>query len=301
VALEGVKVRSPELRGSGVTLPIARSLTMVAAVTGAIEVAFDRIIVPTLSHAVGPSLAPLATASGVVARLMVAVTLAFVVGAAVAWATVLWHTSPGAAVGIGIAVWAALATGLLDSSLAAAVLRISVTVALAVVVVTMLRPGLAAIGVGSAAVAVVAGQWSVVGHVLGLRIVAEFALAAALVILAVAVAGRTRSRLAVAGSSIAAGVAVVALSSEQGPLLALWASGAALWMPSLVYVATAAAAGLLLATWLARARTRYLAAGVCLLLIAGVAPAFAHHSLTGLVAVIALATYAGADEGAPWL
>ena len=91
------------------------------------------------------------------------------------------------------------------------------------------------------------------------------------------------------GLTVGAAVAAAALVSDRTPLVALWASGATLWMPSLVYIGAGAAVGLLLANWLPNRSTRHLAAGLALLAVAGIEPTLVHHNVTALVALLALA------------
>ena len=120
------------------------------------------------------------------------------------------------------------------------------------------------------------------------RVIAETALVVALFLFAASVAGWSR-RSVIGLMARGAIVAAAALVSDRTPLVALWASGATLWMPSLVYIGAGAAVGLLLANWLPNRSTRHLAAGLALLAVAGIEPTLVHHNVTALVALLALA------------
>jgi hypothetical protein len=94
---------------------------------------------------------------------------------------------------------------------------------------------------------------------------------------------------------VAAGVgaaAAVALASQPGyaAILSLWVAGITLALPPLTYVAAAASFGLVLAHWIRSPETRHLAAGVVLLVAAGIAPVMVHHNLTAIVGLALLAT-----------
>ena len=84
-------------------------------------------------------------------------------------------------------------------------------------------------------------------------------------------------------------LATIPAGADRTPLVALWASGATLWMPSLVYIGAGAALGLLLINWLPNRSMRHLAAGLALLAVAGIEPTLVHHNVTALVALLALA------------
>lgn len=273
--------------------PTAAALTGAAAIGGVTEVLLERVAGPMLTHAAGPSLAPVAALTSRLGTLVVAVTAVLVLLAAVAWAGVAWerHRFVGAA--ILAAVVTALAAGVFGGSGIFTLLHLSVAVVVIGTVLAVRLPGIYGVAVAAVAVAIVAGQWSlgIPGgqYTVAARVIAETALVVALFLFAASVAGSCPRRRAVIGLTVGAAVAAAALLSDRTPLVALWASGATLWMPSLVYIGAGAAVGLLLATWLPNRSTRHLAAGLALLAVAGIEPTLVHHNVTALVALLALA------------
>jgi hypothetical protein len=271
--------------------PTAAALTGAAAIGGVTEVLLERVTGPMLTHAAGPSLAPVAAMASSLGTLVVAVTAALVLLAAMAWAGVAWkrHRIVGAA--ILAAVVTALAAGVFGGSGTLTLLHLSVAVAAIGTVLVVRLAGIYGVAVAAVAVAIVAGQWSlgIPGgqYTVAARVIAETALVVALFLFAASVAGW--SRRSVIGLGTGAIVAAAALVSDRTPLIALWASGATLWMPSLVYIGAGAAVGLLLANWLPNRSTRHLAAGLALLAVAGIEPTLVHHNVTALVALLALA------------
>jgi hypothetical protein len=271
--------------------PTAAALTGAAAIGGVTEVLLERVTGPMLTHAAGPSLAPVAAMASSLGTLVVAVTAALVLLAAVAWAGVAWkrHRIVGAA--ILAAVVTALAAGVFGGSGTLTLLHLSVAVAAIGTVLVVRLAGIYGVAVAAVAVAIVAGQWSlgIPGgqYTVAARVIAETALVVALFLFAASVAGW--SRRSVIGLGTGAIVTAAALVSDRTPLIALWASGATLWMPSLVYIGAGAAVGLLLANWLPNRSTRHLAAGLALLAVAGIEPTLVHHNVTALVALLALA------------
>ena len=271
---------------------LAPALTVAAAAGGVLEVLLERVAGPILTHAAGPSLAPVATMVSRAGTLAVAVTAVLVLLAAVAWAGVAWerHRIVGAA--ILAAVVTGLAAGVFGGSVTFTLLHLSVAVAAIGTVLVLRLPGIYGIAVAAVAVAIVAGQWSLGSQggefTVPARVIAEAALVVALIFFAASVAGWSR-RHSVVGLTIGAVVATAALLSDRTPLVALGASGATLWMPSLVYIGAGAALGLLLANWLPNRSTRHLAGGLALLAVAGIEPTLVHHNVTALVALLALA------------
>ncbi len=273
-------------------LRLAPAITIAAAVAGVVEVLLERVAGPILTHAAGPSLAPVAAMASNLGTFVVSVTAVLVLLAAVAWAGVAWarHRIVGAA--ILAAVVTALAAGVFAGSGTLTLLHLSVAVAAIGTVLVLRLPGIYGIAVAAVAVAIVAGQWSLGSQggefTVPARVIAEAALVVALILFAASVAGWSRRR-SVVGLTIGAVVATAALLSDRTPLVALWASGATLWMPSLVYIGAGAALGLLLANWLPNRSTRHLAGGLALLAVAGIEPTLVHHNVTALVALLALA------------
>jgi len=272
---------------------LAPTLTVAAAAGGVLEVLLERVAGPILTHVAGPSLAPVATMVSRAGTLAVAVTAVLVLLAAVAWAGVAWerHRIVGAAI-LAAAV-TALAAGVFAGSGTLTLLHLSVAVAAVGTALVLRLAGISGIAVAVVAVAIVAGQWSL-GSAGGeftvpARVIAEAALVIALFLFAALAAGSLPRRRALIGLTVGAVVAAAALLSDRTPLVALWASGATLWMPSLVYIGAGAAVGLLLINWLPNRSMRHLAAGLALLAVAGIEPTLVHHNVTALVALLALA------------
>lgn len=274
-------------------LRLAPAITIAAAVGGVVEVLLERVAGPILSHAAGPSLAPVAAMASNLGTLVVSVTEVLVLLAAVAWAGVAWESHRIVGAAILAAVVTALAAGVFGGSGTLFLLHLSVAVAVIGTVLVLQLPGIYRIGVAAVAVAIVAGQWSLASpggeFTVPARVIAEAALVIALFLFAASATGSCPRRRAVVGLTVGAVVAAVALLSDRTPLVALWASGATLWMPSLVYIGAGAAVGLLLAKWLPNRSTRHLPAGLALLAVAGIEPTLVHHNVTALVALLALA------------
>jgi len=274
-------------------LRLAAAITIAAAVGGVVEVLLERVAGPILTHAAGPSLAPVAAMASNLGTLVVSVTAVLVLLAAVAWAGVAWerHRMVGAAI-LAAAV-TALAAGVFADSGTLTLLHLSVAVAAVGTALVLRLPGISGIAVAVVAVAIVAGQWSLGSSggefTVPARVIAEAALVIALFLFAASVAGSLPRRRALIGLTVGAVVAAAALLSDRTPLVALWASGATLWMPSLVYIGAGAALGLLLSNWLPNRSMRHLAAGLALLAVAGIEPTLVHHNVTALVALLALA------------
>lgn len=274
-------------------LRLALAITIAAAVGGVVEVLLERVAGPILSHAAGPSLAPVAAMASNLGTLVVSVTAVLVLLAAVAWAGVAWESHRIVGAAILAAVMTALAAGVFGGSGTLTLLHLSVAVAVIGTVLVLQLPGIYRIAVAAVAVAIVAGQWSLASpggeFTVPARVIAEAALVIALFLFAASATGSCPRRRAVVGLTVGAVVAAVALLSDRTPLVALWASGATLWMPSLVYIGAGAAVGLLLTKWLPNRSTRHLAAGLALLAVAGIEPTLVHHNVTALVALLALA------------
>jgi hypothetical protein len=224
---------------------------------------------------------------------VVSVTAVLVLLAAVAWAGVAWESHRIVGAAILAAVVTALAAGVFGGSGTLFLLHLSVAVAVIGTVLVLQLPGIYRIAVAAVAVAIVAGQWSLASpggeFTVPARVIAEAALVIALFLFAASATGSCPRWRAVVGLTVGAVVAAVALLSDRTPLVALWASGATLWMPSLVYIGAGATVGLLLAKWLPNRSTRHLAAGLALLAVAGIEPTLVHHNVTALVALLALA------------
>lgn len=280
---------------------LAAALTGAAAVGGVIELLLERVAGPVLTHGAGPSLAPAATVVSWVGAVAVGTTAILVLLSALAWAGAAWPQNRIAATIILVAAVLTLAAVISGDGFIVALLNVSIAVAAITAVLVLRVSGLYRFGVAAVAVAIVAGQWSLAGWsgqvTVTARVIAEAALVLALLLFAASAIGSGRRR-SVAGLTIGATVAAVALVSPNTALVALWASGATLWMPSVVYIGAGAALGLLLATWLPERSTRHLAAGLVLLAVAAIEPTLIHHNLTALVALLALS--AVPERGARW-
>ncbi len=133
------------------------------------------------------------------------------------------------------------------------------------------------------------------------RAVGEAALVMALLLLALAVSTSSHRGLTSSlGLAAGAGLAAVSLVSDFTPFVALWATGAILWLPSLAYIAAAGAAGYVLASWLSEPATRHRAAGLILLAVAGIEPTLVHHNATALLALVALGAHSAKEEAPSW-
>jgi len=290
-------LRPPSYAGTPIPrYRLAPALTGAAAVGGVIEVLLERVAGPILTHAAGPSLAPAAATVSRVGTVVVGATAILVLLAAGAWAVAAWSRSRIVATAILVAAVTTLAAAISGEGPALTLLNLSVAVAATGTVLMLRVPGVYGLGIAAVAVAIVAGQWSLAGwggqSTMTARVITEAVLVVALLLFAASVIGTVRRR-SVIGLSLGAMLAAAALVSPRTPLVALWASGATLWMPSVVYIGAGAAVGLLLATWLPERPTRHLAAGLVLLAVAGIEPTLIHHNLTALVAMLALAAAPG--------
>jgi hypothetical protein len=287
-------LRSSDRAGRAALSRLAIAFTSAAAISGLVEVLVDRIASPALVGALGTSALTAISALTWVGTLAVSVTAVLVL-LAVLLITVLTRDRQRVfAVATGIAVVATVLAGLLGGT-SLLVVHISVSVAAVACLVMGVRR--ASVGYSAAlwavTLAVVAGQWSLTGFgsgpTLASRAVGEAALVLAVVLFALTVFRSSRQGLApLFGLAAGVGIALVSLVSSYTPLVALWATGAMLWLPSLAYVVAAAAAGYLLVSWLSDRTTRHLAAGLVLLLVAGVEPTLVHHSVTALLALVTL-------------
>jgi hypothetical protein len=270
---------------------LAPALTSAAAVGGVVEVLLERIAGPILTHIAGPSAATAVAMVSRVGTIAVAATAVLVLLAGLAWAGAAWARSRILAAAIVTAVVTALVAGLSGEASVITLLHVSVTVAVIGTVLMARRAGFYGGAIAAVAVAIVAGQWSLGGWsgqpAVTARVIGETALVVALILFAAGIARPLRRRSLV-GLTAGALIAAAALVSDRTPLVALWATGATLWMPSIVYIGAGAAAGLLVATWLPDRSTRHLAAGLALLAVAGIEPALLHHNVTALVALLAL-------------
>lgn len=280
------------------TTPIALALsfTSAAAAAGFLEVLFDRIAAPAAAGALGPSAAGVKAMLASVGRLTVSTTAVLVLLALLAWSVYAWRWNR----------WLALAgTGVMVLTVSAGLFSVRpilvlthVAVVLGVVAALAVRwRGVSMTYIGALwaiALAIVAGQWSLSGLIggstLAPRAIGEAALVLALVLLAVgAFSSSHRGLGSLVGLAAGAGLGAVSLASDFTPFVALMATGAMMWLPSLAYIVAAGAVGYVLATWLPHPSTRHRAAGLVLLAVAGIYPSLVHHSATALLALVVLA------------
>ncbi len=293
--------RSPSAGSHVAVRDAAVGLTVAAAVGGAAEIALQRIAVPVSAHVALPGAEWLPAFGDFAAG----ATAALVVGAVAALAFALRRRA---------AVAAVLAAGL-GATLVAVALPdrqrfgyLVVAAGLLVIPVLRARDLAWTAALGAAAVATVAGLWPLVsgGGVDEARTLAEIAVVAAPLIVATGIVRRQPvPAVAWAWAVAAGGLAAVAVTIrlDTVAMATVWALGITLALPAVAYVAAAAAAGLVVATWWADPARRIWIAGAVLLGVAGLQPAAVHHSLTALVALAVLSLPAGVlggdeDEGA---
>ncbi len=277
------------IRRSSLTEP-AIALSTAAAVAGVVELLLDRIAAPVLTHAVGPSLGWTAAFAARVGSIAVGVTAILVLIAAVAWAAAVGSRHPLPASAVAIAVVVTLVAMVVGRDVPAGAVHGAVIAAAVAALAIVHRVGHRYVAAFAAvAAAIVAGQLALLRVELALpaRTVAEAAAVVALLLFAFAVS-RLSLRRSLIGLAIGAVVAAAALATDRTALVALWAAGATLWMPSLVYICAGGAAGVLVANSLPDRATRPLVAGLALLAVAGLEPALIHHNVTALVGLLVL-------------
>ncbi len=289
--------RSPSAAPRVAVRDAAVGLTVAAAAMGAAEIALQRIAVPVSAHVALPGAEWLAGLGDFAAG----ATAALVVAAAAALVLTLQRRASVAAV---------LAAGLGATLVAVAMpgwQRFGyLVVAAGLLAIPLLRARALArtAALGAAAVASVAGLWPLVsgGGVGEARTLAETALVAAPLIAAAGIVRRRPAPVVALGWAVAAGglaAVAVTIRLDTVAMATVWALGITLALPAVAYVAAAAAAGFVVATWWVDPARRIRVAGVVLLGVAGLQPVAVHHSLTALVALVLLSLPAGAlDEGA---
>ena len=271
-------------------LSLSRSLLLAGAAAGTAEVLIQRI---GGAVAAGIAIPPvLARAIEAVGEASTAVTAVLVVGAAAALMAGPDHRR---GLAVGLVTLTALAAQPLDGAGLGSLPQLAFLIAVGLIVWSSSGPLSRAAAVMLIGAGMAAGQvgllWS--QGVLALRSAGEAGIVAGVVILAVGTAWERPIGLGGWIGAAAAGVvAGAALTLRPGytALAALWASGATLWLPVLVYVAAASAVGLLLITWLRHPESRHLVAGLVLVGVAGLPPALAHHNITATLALVALAS-----------
>ncbi|MFQ5966100.1 MAG: hypothetical protein ACE5MI_00650 [Acidimicrobiia bacterium] len=277
---------------------LGRSLLTAAALTVGAELLLHRLAPPVLSQVVpGSSLNVTVASAGELAASSGAV---LVFAAAVALALKTRRLGPpllGAAGTVLLAsIWTAPVTGVLvHTAVAAAAAAVGIAA-------VRRRQDLYSTAVVMAALAVVVSHLSLlvdaawpsraVSSAVAARGIAELLIVSAALILAASLLAEGSPGLWV--WTVAAGSAIVvagALTFQPGfaAIGAIWALGATLSLPPLLYIAAAGAIGLLVAGWSASPATRPLAAAVVLFGTAGIQSQVLHHDLTAIVALSVLA------------
>ncbi len=289
--------------------PPVAALAVTAAVLGTADLMFNRIIGPIVSHVPGlPFGARAAEAMTLGGESLLRTTAVLVVLVALALASALWrHHRLLAVLLIAVSglelVHAALPATRLDVfsyGLSFAVLVAAVAHAAGVV------PRPHGIALGLFALGFVAGVWPHAlaaaaswGPALGrpvspgaLRAGAELAFVASVVFFGAAALRREHHSWRTIWLAAAAGLMTAgALLSQpdHAAIAALWATGVTLALPPVLYIAAAACLTVALVEWTRASSTRHLAAGLALLVVAGVAPVVMHHNLTAVLGVTLLA------------
>ncbi|MFQ5523975.1 MAG: hypothetical protein ACE5F5_10400 [Acidimicrobiia bacterium] len=295
-ATSWARVRTGSRAATGSLSPAVTSLTLAAAAFGTVELVFARVLAPILANLDVP--VGLATWVAWVAKASITITTAMVVAAALAFAATLAGARRAALLGVTVAVGVAGIGGGVASSLA---LHLMAVVAIGTVVTAATPMGSRSAGVLLVGVGLALSQASLAipAAEVGLRLGAEAALVAGVLALATSVltSGAIRPRhglAAAAAAALAAGSLVFA--PNYIALAGFSALGAMLWMPPVIYIVAAGAAGLLFAFWLSLPAQRRRAAGLALLAVAGLHPMLVHHSLTAVLALTALASEEATNE-----
>jgi len=300
-------VRVDDRTGRVAFLRLGLALTSAAAIAGIVEVIFDRMAAPAMAGALGNSATGVTTAVAWVGTLAVSVTAVLVILAVAARAAHVWDRHRVFALAAITAVVTAFVAGLTSGRAVLFVVYVSVSVAaVASLAIGTRRESLPYLGaLWMVALAVVAAQWSLSGlgssSTLTARAVVEAALVLAIVFLALSVSRSSHGRVVpLLGLVVGAALATVSLASDYMPFVALWAAGAMLWLPSLVYVGAAAAATYVLANSVSDRSTRPISVALVLLLVAGVEPTLVHHSLTALLALVTLGAHSWRGGDLSW-
>ncbi len=281
---------------------VARASALAAGGLALAELALQRVGAPVASHVPGtPGGRRLADvfgtagdlAAGAVAVLVVATAAGLVAG---------FRRRPLLASALAAATLSTVIATAGGAPAALSHLTVIIAAALVVGFAVAVSSPLHAAGVATAGAVVVAGQWALLdgAGAAGAGALAEVAIVGVPLCL---VAGLLRARrpapLAWLGAGIAAGLVAAVLLVQPGhaALVALWSVGAALALPTPLYVVGAGAVGLLVADWMATPGRRHRAAGLLLLIVAGLQPTLVHHNLTALIGLLLLALPAGRTGG----
>ncbi|GAB4325662.1 MAG: hypothetical protein Kow0010_08320 [Dehalococcoidia bacterium] len=284
-----------------------RSLLFAGAVLGTAEVFLHRVAAPVLSHipstTVDPTVAEVVDLAG--QRAFHGAALLLVLAAA----GVVVVTARGSTVVAVLAGASLLAAGLAavaDGPAARLVVQLVFVAAAAGVagLATVHGPGWQRAALAVAAVSLIAGRLpfvhdalrDVAGGTSGFATaqsasVAEGAFVFVPVVLAAGLAARGGvTRLGWAAAGAGAAVSLVAIAgSPYTAIVSNWATGVTLSLPAGVYVISAGAAAMVLATWLRCPGTRLQAAGMVLFAVGGTQPAVIHHNLTAILGLLLLA------------
>lgn len=285
----------------------ARTVALAAAAVGLIEIGLFRIAAPVLSHvpsgAGGTGLFDAVSASGHLALRSTAI-LGPLALLSLGISVCRTHRGLGALL-LGVLVLTYVQTAL--SSPTVALLTETLAVAAAIWLVALTAQHAAtwqAIGVALLAGSFLAGRWPLVTDSLSasgivvpdgaafVQTLAEACLVAAAISLAVGVARNGPAAQWAWTAAIGSGVVAAALlvyAPGYTAIVALWSTGVTLSLPPAGYILAIAGLGLVLTEWLADQDTRVLAAGLLLVMVAGITPVVLHHNLTALAGVGLLA------------
>ena len=297
----------PTLVVSNPTGRAVRSLLLAGATLGVVEVFLHRVATPVLSHIPSRTVDP--TAADVVelagqrafhgAALLLALAAVGVVVVAARGSTVAALLVAGSLLAAGLAAVAdgpaaRLAVQLVFVAAAAGVAGLA----------TVHGPGWRSSALAVAAASLIAGRLPFVhdalrdlaGGTSGFSTsqsasVAEAAFVIVPVLLAAGLVTRggvTRLGWAAAGAGAVMSLAAM-VGSPYTAIVSNWATGVTLSLPAGVYVISAGAGAMVLATWLRRPETRLLAAGLVLFAVGGTQPAVIHHNLTAILGLLLLA------------
>jgi hypothetical protein len=303
-------------RASGDPQPAAiwgtgRTVALAAGVVGIAEVLLLRVAAPVLTHVpLGPGISGPANVVRTAGELALHATAVLAPLAAIGVAAILWRRHHTAAVSVGAVVAITLISAGNSGPLPSVLIHVVGFGAAVSLVIAVRRPAKAhhAIGVTLLAAAFVAGRWPLVADALSeaeiaspngatgtAQTFAEVFLTAAAVVLAIGILRRGVATQWAVKAAVGTGVAMTAMlvfAPGYTAILSLWSTGVTLSLPPIAYVLAAAGLALILVEWLADPASRHLAAGITLVLVAGVTPSLIHLNVTavaglGLLAIAA--------------
>jgi hypothetical protein len=128
----------------------------------------------------------------------------------------------------------------------------------------------------------------------------EVALLVTAALVGLTAASRRSPRALVAGLGVSL-LLVAAYAREPATLaiVSMWATGFTLSLPPVLYLAGFGAMTFAAVSWAERPDTRHLAAGLALLLVAGLQPQALHHGITAILGLMLLATPTSGSTSGP--